>query len=128
MTASPTSQGPELLPCPFCGGEAKRVTLGKNDGPENEGGDVINCTRCWASSHIEFGRKENLVDCWNIRTTDPSKAALLEALVEAKREMWSIARHQWTMADFKNWAVIQQIDAALALAKSETALTKGEGE
>ena len=36
------------------------------------------------------------------------------ALVEAKREMWIGTRDRWTMADFKNWAVIQQIDAALA--------------
>lgn len=38
---------------------------------------------------------------------------LLAALIAAKQEMWLIARPQWTMADFKNWAVIQQIDAAL---------------
>lgn len=43
---------------------------------------------------------------------------LYEALVEAKRELWAGARHQWTSADFKNWAVIQQIDAALAKAKA----------
>lgn len=38
---------------------------------------------------------------------------LSEALIAAKREMWLAARHQWTLADFKNWAIIQQIDAAL---------------
>lgn len=43
--------------------------------------------------------------------------AMMAALIEAKREMWLIARDQWTMADFKNWAVIQQIDAALDLAR-----------
>ena len=42
---------------------------------------------------------------------------LIAALVEAKREMWLSARAQWTMADFKNWAVIQQIDAALDAAR-----------
>lgn len=35
------------------------------------------------------------------------------ALIAAKQEMWLAARHQWTMADFNNWAVIQQINAAL---------------
>lgn len=44
---------------------------------------------------------------------------MLEALIEAKREMWISARHQWTMADFKNWAVIQKIDAALTKARGE---------
>lgn len=47
-----------------------------------------------------------------------SAPALMAALIEAKREMWMIARDQWTMADFKNWAVIQQIDAALVKARA----------
>jgi hypothetical protein len=38
---------------------------------------------------------------------------LYGALIEAKREMWDMARASWTRDDFKNWAVIQQIDAAL---------------
>lgn len=55
-----------LLPCPFCGGEALRFTIG-DDEPNNAGGDVITCTKCQASSHVEFCRKENLVDRWNTR-------------------------------------------------------------
>lgn len=35
------------------------------------------------------------------------------ALVAAKQEMWLSARASWNMADFKNWAIVQQIDAAL---------------
>lgn len=46
---------------------------------------------------------------------------LYAALVEAKREMWVGARDAWTMADFKNWAVIQQIDAALSKARGTNA-------
>jgi hypothetical protein len=38
------------------------------------------------------------------------------ALKAAKQQMWIDARPTWTMADFKNWAVIQQIDAALTRA------------
>jgi Lar family restriction alleviation protein len=56
----------ELKPCPFCKGEAKRLTIG-DDEPNNAGGDVIVCTKCGASSHVEFGRKENLVSRWNTR-------------------------------------------------------------
>lgn len=59
-----------LKPCPFCGGKAERATL--EDG-ENAGGDVIFCTGiCGASSHVEFGRKENLVSLWNTRTPQPA--------------------------------------------------------
>lgn len=42
---------------------------------------------------------------------------MMDALIAAKQEMWIAARDQWTMADFKNWAVIQQIDAALNAAR-----------
>lgn len=59
----------ELKPCPFCGGKAERITIG-DDEPNNAGGDVICCTRCQASSHVEFGRKENLVSRWNTRASE----------------------------------------------------------
>ena len=57
---------PELKPCPFCGGEAVRQTL-PSDEFGNDGGDVIECEKCLTSSHVEFGRKENLVSAWNTR-------------------------------------------------------------
>jgi Lar family restriction alleviation protein len=60
-----------LEPCPFCGGKAERLTL-PEDSFGNGGGDVITCSRCQASSHVEFGRKENLVDRWNTRLTAQS--------------------------------------------------------
>lgn len=72
--APDTRETVELKPCPFCGGAAERVTL---DDPENFGGDVICCTKCQCSSHVEFGRKENLVDRWNSRATDADLAKLL---------------------------------------------------
>lgn len=62
-----TIDNEKLAACPFCGGEAKRHTIGEDE-PSNAGGDVIACTRCGASSHVEFGRKENLVSAWNTRT------------------------------------------------------------
>lgn len=45
---------------------------------------------------------------------------LYAALITAKQEMWLSARSQWNMSDFKNWAVIQQIDAALEKADGKT--------
>jgi hypothetical protein len=43
-------------------------------------------------------------------------ARLHTALIAAKQEMWMMCRTSWNMADFKNFAVVQQIDAALTLA------------
>lgn len=74
----------ELEPCPFCGGEAVRITLGHEE-PNNAGGDVIGCQQCGASSHVEFGRKENLVSRWNTRPAISSLRAQLAA-VEAETE------------------------------------------
>lgn len=77
---------PVLMPCPFCGGEAERITIG-DDEPNNAGGDVICCTRCQASSHVEFGRKENLVSIWNTRPSPspalPSEESVTKEMIEA---------------------------------------------
>lgn len=67
----------ELKPCPFCGGKAERHTI-EDEEPSNAGGDVICCSRCGASSHVEFGRKENLVSVWNTRADT--------ALIEVERD------------------------------------------
>lgn len=55
----------ELLPCPFCGGEPRRVDIPEGD---NEGGSCIECATCGACSPVHFNRKENLEDSWNKRT------------------------------------------------------------
>lgn len=55
----------ELLPCPFCGGEAKRLEL--EDGV-NFGGSVIACCKCDACTRVYFGEKEGLVQSWNTRS------------------------------------------------------------
>jgi Lar family restriction alleviation protein len=53
-----------LKACPFCGGAAEIVEI--EDG-ENAGGSCVSCTRCQASSNVEFGFKENFVSNWNAR-------------------------------------------------------------
>jgi Lar family restriction alleviation protein len=55
-----------LMPCPFCGGKARQLTIEQDNDP-HFGGDVITCTECGASSHVEFGFKENLKSAWNSR-------------------------------------------------------------
>ncbi|MBX8803370.1 restriction alleviation protein, Lar family [Ochrobactrum sp. MR28] len=57
----------ELKPCPFCGGRAERIEITKDDDFGNIGGAAIECQQCRASSHVEFGRMENLVSVWNTR-------------------------------------------------------------
>lgn len=42
--------------------------------------------------------------------------ALYAALVEAKKALWMEHRHMWNLEDFNNFAVVQQINAALTRA------------
>lgn len=75
----------ELLPCPFCGGEAERIDFGPGSG-DNEGGSCIACTKCQASGPVEFGYKENFVSNWNTRPTAQAVAvddAMLERFAAA---------------------------------------------
>ncbi len=55
---------------------------------------------------------------------------MFAALVAAKQALWIEARSGWALADFKNWAVVQQIDAALDKAdgKARAALSRAQGE
>ncbi len=54
----------DLKPCPFCGGTAQREDI---EHGEMDGGSVISCLRCGASSPVHFNRKENLESSWNDR-------------------------------------------------------------
>ena len=67
------AQDEALLPCPFCGGAAEVIHI--EDG-ENAGGSCVSCTRCLASSNLEFGFKENFRNNWNRRAdlAHPSQA------------------------------------------------------
>jgi len=58
-----------LLPCPFCGGEAKLQHI-QQEGP-NFDGRYIDCVRCGASTNLMFSVMEDcipsLVEYWNRR-------------------------------------------------------------
>ena len=67
-TPSPAEPaGDALLPCPFCGGMARRVTITDEAEVANIGGDVITCIDCDACTRVFFGEKEGLREAWNRR-------------------------------------------------------------
>lgn len=81
----------DLLPCPFCGGEAARVDNGPTKeqmqqalswgGDADDGGSFIHCTRCDASTALHFDRRENLVSSWNERSGQAAISEYAERIV-----------------------------------------------
>lgn len=112
----------KLRACPFCGGEAQRIDI---DYGENSGGSCIECKRCWASSRVEFERKENFIAAWNHRTD----TALVEALREALEALNSAVDAFWNDPERPSTAKMRgntvaaiaraQIDARAALRGDE---------
>lgn len=104
------SWAPRWTPGPWqmSGGRRSDVIYGHGIGPD--GGLMIA-----AVPYSDLTPGEHIASLADARLI-ASAPCLYEALVEAKKELWMTARSQWAMADFKNWAVVQQIDAALTKA------------
>lgn len=67
-----TGEHVDLLPCPFCGGEAQ---FGNVEGGFNDGGQYISCMACDVSTRLYFPLKEDvrvtLIHDWNRRAWHP---------------------------------------------------------
>lgn len=86
MTDAKCEPPPELLPCPFCGGQASYTPTCHID--------VVQCRVCGAQGMATMGQHEAAIVAWNRRVTPPATvAALVEALEqianhpEANREL-----------------------------------------
>ena len=78
----PKDERPELLPCPFCGGDANIATnCIQFDGRALR---TINCSSCQASMS---GNEPELVTAWNTRTTAPEGFALVRG-TPTDEEWW----------------------------------------
>jgi hypothetical protein len=105
----------ELLPCPFCGADAERIDIEEG---ENAGGSCIACTRCMASSNVEFEFKENFVSNWNSRV-DSDRIRALEAENARLREALK------AVADLKGWDKKKPISATGIQVMQALALAEG---
>lgn len=105
----------ELLPCPFCGGEAGTGS--------SQSGCFVYCIDCLASTNIllENGAsKERATADWNTRTESVNQKLLkaleaLEALVNAK-DMKVKGSAYYPVAKIKAWSMARE-----ALAEAEAA-------
>ena len=76
-----THEAPELLPCPFCGGEARYYHRPDTTGWSNT--DWVSCSGdCGASTCMHETKKE-AISAWNTRNDDLVQAAVAAALREA---------------------------------------------
>lgn len=71
----------DLLSCPFCGGEPELIEC---DVPPYEGGDVVQCKRCQASSRVTFScgedGKPKVIAAWNKRVAPEEESAEIQKL------------------------------------------------
>lgn len=74
-----------LLPCPFCGGTARRCDVPADIDDDNAGASYIECSKCQACTALHFDRKENLERSWNDRA-GTSVLHIEAARAEARRE------------------------------------------
>lgn len=102
----------DLLPCPFCGGEAEIERYGTA-----RVSTIYQCADCGAS--LETGEVRNHGKLWNTRA--PSEAVLVEALEEARElvESWGAYAPQYFQEKHDLAGDLVRLDAALAAAKGE---------
>lgn len=95
------TQEMQLLPCPFCGGEAERIDIEDGD---NYGGSFVHCTVCDASGNIEFGFKENFISNWNRRThAKPDTGSAVEAVWIGERDLEFLREGKYREAKVFNY-------------------------
>lgn len=83
MTDAKCEPPAELLPCPFCGGQASFTPTCYID--------VVQCRVCGAQGMATMGQHEAAIVAWNRRITPP---AVVAALVEALEGMLNLDTRQ----------------------------------
>lgn len=61
------TKAPDLLPCPFCGGEPEKIDITGSYEPANIGGYAIQCKKCRASGAVFFGERDGQDEACNAR-------------------------------------------------------------
>ena len=111
----------ELKPCPFCGGEARRIDIdATKPSVPDAGASYIACGRCYACSPIMFGEKTGLEESWNrraISTIDPEAIRRYRLAIEqASIDLECYASiHEADAKDID--AIIKGLDAAILSAE-----------
>ncbi len=102
MTDNTTQAEVTLLPCPFCGGPAKREDYGRGRG-------AISCQNCFIRTRLGCNGEDMSGD-WNTRLSQPPIASTSDAREAVLNDIAVM------MSEFvDNWPEPKKIDTALAL-------------
>ena len=88
-----TEPAGELLPCPFCGGDAECAYECDEDSPDF-GGKFVHCKKCDASSTMIFPLMDDvtlqLAEKWNRRVLSFERDDVQKPPNRALKEMWDM--------------------------------------
>jgi hypothetical protein len=101
---------PELLNCPFCGGDAVPVQQ-RWSGREFHS---VKCGDCLIWNDSRSGNEESAAEVWNTRPEDNLIKEAVEALTEAREAILGAARDTlWCSDKWPAETVVDHIDATL---------------
>lgn len=106
----------ELLPCPFCGGEAELL---HEDAMRGLGKSVsVWCPNCGARTGKSWSGNREAIAAWNTRAIEAAEADLLGKALEALRMVSSIRPANWDDGeDDEMIASFNVVDAVLSQAR-----------
>lgn len=85
----------DLLPCPFCGGEAELA----GDRETNE--HIVFCKPCGAQEAYHKTKAEAII-AWNRRAPDPRLAEADKLLERAEKALWHYSGHRETYNEMES--------------------------
>lgn len=80
MTEETKELLPNLLPCPFCGGEAQSEDFYLDDGVY-----AVECRKCGGAYHANTNKQS--IEGWNTRTPQPPNPDKVPGLISALKDI-----------------------------------------
>lgn len=103
----------ELLPCPFCGGEAMHLHTRVKSTCNSDvmlDYDVVDCSCCRASTRSYCDNKEGAIKAWNTRPQSPAPEAVTG---------WTECDYTHAGVPKNQWLIIEDADGNVGMGMSK---------